>query len=253
MRDDSEVTRDELAERIEAIHERIATAARRAGRNAADVSLLAVSKERPAEMAFAAYAAGQRCFGENRVEEAGPKIAAVAELIQEWHGNTLALPPEWHMIGHLQSRKAAQVIPWAAMVHSVDSEKLARRLNTFASEAHRELPILLEVNVADEASKDGLAPEAVPALIETILTLPALRLEGLMTVAPIAADPDEVRPVFAALRELLFALARRFPQADWRHLSMGMTDDFEVAIEEGATLVRIGRAIFGERPSCKLN
>jgi PLP dependent protein len=214
---------------------------------------LAVSKEKPAEVAFAAYAAGQRLFGENRVEEAGPKVSAVAEMIRAWNASVPALQPEWHMIGHVQSRKAAQVVPWAAMVHSVDSEKLARRLNTFAGEAHRVLPILLEINVAGEASKDGLTPQAVPALVETVLTLPALRLEGLMTVAPIAAKPDEVRPVFAALRELLFDLARHFPEADWRHLSMGMTDDFEVAIEEGATLVRIGRAIFGERLSCKLS
>jgi len=151
--------------------------------------------------------------------------------------------PAWHMVGHLQSRKAADVLAWAAMVHSVDSVKLAQRLSRFCIAQGRELPILLEVNVSGEASKYGFLPDELPPAVELITALPGLSLQGLMTMAPIAPDPESVRPVFAGLRTLRDELARSFP-APWQHLSMGMTDDFEVAIEEGATIVRIGRAIF---------
>jgi pyridoxal phosphate enzyme (YggS family) len=250
LADTEGLTRGELAERIGALREQIATAARRAGRDAADITLLGVTKEHPAELVMAAYEAGLRAFGENRVEEALPKTIAVESWLRAGLGNPAAMP-EWHMIGHLQSRKAAQVLPWAALLHSVDSEKLARRLSTLCAGTGRALPILLEVNVAAEESKFGFAPADVPAAVESILALPALKLQGLMAVAPVAEDPDEVRPVFAALRALLFDLAGRFPEADWRHLSMGMSDDFAVAIEEGATIVRIGRALFGERASCR--
>ena len=289
----------ELSARIAIVQERIAAAAGRAGRVAGEVTLVAVTKTQPAEVVVAAYTAGLRLFGENRVEEAGPKVAAVARLLaagpakpgpgvenhlseaKKWPQPLMAgpaepsqvqpvgfqppifyEPPAWHVIGHVQSRKAADVLPWVAMVHSVESEKLARRLSHFLLRSDdfshpggrttevvttKTLPILLEVNISGEASKDGVTPEQAPALVETILALPGLRIEGLMTVAPIAADPEEVRPVFADLRRLRDDLARRFPAVDWRHLSMGMTDDFEVAIEEGATMVRVGRAIFGER------
>jgi pyridoxal phosphate enzyme (YggS family) len=203
-----------------------------------------VSKTHGAETVAAAYAAGLRVFGENRVEEAAAKAQAVAALLG---GPQAAGDLAWHMIGHLQSRKAEDVLPWASMVHSVDSTRLAVRLSRFAVRAGRELPILLEVNVAAEASKYGFAPAELPAQVAAIATLPGLRLQGLMTMAPIVADPADARPVFAGLRRLRDALAGQFPTVDWRHLSMGMTDDFEVAIEEGATIVRIGRAIFGAR------
>ena len=229
----------ELQSRIAAVQERIAAAARRAGRDPAEVTLVAVSKTHSADEVAAAYAAGLRVFGENRVEEATPKAGEVARLVAP------AEPPAWHLIGHLQSRKAEDVLPWASMVHSVDSVKLAQRLSRFVTA--EKLPILLEVNVSGEASKYGFQPEALPAVVETIAALPGLALQGLMTMAPIAADPEEVRPIFAALHDLRTILARRYPKLDWRHLSMGMTDDFEVAIEEGATLVRVGRAIFGKR------
>ncbi|MCX7671267.1 MAG: YggS family pyridoxal phosphate-dependent enzyme [Anaerolineae bacterium] len=236
----------ELKQRIVTVQERIAAAARRAGRRPEEITLIAVTKTQTAATVAAAYAAGLRVFGENRVEEAAPKVAAVAALL-----GARAADVGWHMIGHLQSRKAADVFPWAAMVHSVDSVKLATRLSRFAVAAGQTLPILLEVNVAAEASKYGFAVAAVAAGVEQIAVLPGLLIQGLMTVAPIAADPEEVRPVFAGLRRLRAELARRFPGLDWRHLSMGMTDDFEVAIEEGATIVRIGRAIFGERIDIK--
>ena len=241
----------ELSDRIAAVQERIAAAARRAGRDPAEVTLVAVSKTQPAAAVLAAGAAGLRVFGENRVEEAGPKAAAVAAALAP------APPPAWHMIGHLQSRKAADVLTWASMVHSVDSVKLAARLSRFVIEndtvGSRKapdvilLPILLEVNMGGEESKYGFAPAGVPAAVEAIASLPGMRIAGLMTVAPISADPQAVRPVFAGLRKLRDDLAQRFPALDWRHLSMGMTDDFEIAIAEGATIVRVGRAIFGER------
>lgn len=247
-----------LAERIGRVQERVAAAARRAGRDPAEVTLVAVSKTQPAEVVAAACAAGMRLFGENRVEEAGPKAQAVAALLAP------APAPAWHMIGHLQSRKAADVLSWASMVHSVDSAKLATRLSRAlqvrddgvsqsgrlwhsetAEAVTTEMPILLEINVAGEQSKYGLAPAEVPVVVAAIADLPGLRIEGLMTMAPIVSDPELARPVFASLRRLRDELARSFPALSWRHLSMGMTDDFEVAIEEGATLVRIGRAIFG--------
>ncbi len=251
----------ELQSRIAAVQERIAAAARRGGRNLDAVTLVAVSKTHTAEEVAAAYAAGLRVFGENRVEEAAPKVRAVAALLgRPWSVvNGPSSIVEWHMIGHLQSRKAEDVLPWAAMVHSVDSVKLAQRLSRFVTSPPApspakggglgvgDLPILLEVNVSGEVSKYGFQPEELLAAVEAIIALPGLALQGLMTMAPIAADPEDVRPLFAGLHDLRTILARRYPKLDWRHLSMGMTDDFEVAIEEGATLVRVGRAIFGER------
>jgi pyridoxal phosphate enzyme (YggS family) len=234
-------SRPELAERIASVRQRIGAAAERMGRDPAEIALVAVSKTQSPAAVAAAYHAGLRLFGENRVEEAGPKAQAVSELVGP------AAAPAWHMVGHLQSRKANEVFPWAEMVHSVDSVKLAQRLSRFAVEAGLGLAILLEVNVSGEASKYGLTPTELAGAVEVIAPLPALRLEGLMTMAPVATDPESVRPVFADLRNLRDELARRHPELTWRHLSMGMTDDFEVAIEEGATLVRIGRAIFGEQ------
>lgn len=238
------VYQHELTQHIAAVQARIAAAAARAGRDPAEVTLVAVSKTHTAAEVVAAYAAGLRVFGENRVEEAAPKAQAVAALLGGPQG---ADDIAWHMIGHLQTRKAEEVLPWASAVHSVDSVKLAARLSRFAAGAGREVAILLEVNVSGEASKYGFIPAALPAAVEAIAALPGLRLQGLMTMAPIVPDPADARPVFAGLRRLRDDLIRRFPAVDWRHLSMGMTDDFEVAIAEGATIVRIGRAIFGEK------
>ena len=217
------------------MRERIAAAARRAGRDPAEITLVAVSKTQPVEVIGVAYELGLRDFGENRLEEAESKLDRLPDDIR------------WHMVGHVQSRKAAQAVRPYALVHSVDSVKLARRLDRFAGEIGRTLPVLLEVNVSGEASKYGLQPADVEAAVEAMRGFQHLQIQGLMTMAPIVPDPEEARPVFVALRELREQLAARFPDLDWRHLSMGMTDDFEVAVEEGATIVRIGRAIFGER------
>lgn len=235
----------DIFDRVAAVQMRIATAARRAGRDPAEITLVAVSKTHTAEEVAAAYAAGLRIFGENRVEEAAPKAQAVAALLGGQGAARGGL--QWHMIGHVQSRKAEDVLPWADRVQAVDSLKLAGRLSRACQAAGRELPILLEINVSGEASKYGFRSDELPAAVEAIAALPGLRLDGLMTMAPIVADPEDARPVFAGLYRLREDLTRRFPSITWRHLSMGMTDDFEVAIAEGATLVRIGRAIFGER------
>ena len=238
----------DIAANLARVQARIQAAARRAGRDPAGVTLVAVTKTRPLEAMQAAYRAGVRHFGENRVEEGGLKIPA----FNSW---LAAEPPTWHMIGHLQSRKAADALAHFDVVHSVDSLKLAERLSRLAEEAGRApLPILLECNVSGEASKYGFELSGWQAsseirlaffdVVRDISRLPGLRLRGLMTMAPLVAEPEQARPVFAGLRLLREALAEELPAVEWRHLSMGMTDDFEVAVEEGATLVRIGRAIF---------
>lgn len=227
-----------FAENLRRVRERIVAAAERAGRDPGEVTLVAVTKTHPPEVIRAAYELGLRDFGENRVEEAASKISQLPEDIT------------WHMVGHLQSRKAALAADLFNIIHSVDSVKLARRLNRFCAERNRLMPVLLEINVSGEVSKYGFPladRDMLGAAIAEMLALSHICIEGLMTMAPIVSDPEEARPVFRGLRELREALAARFPQIEWRHLSMGMTDDFEVAIEEGATMVRIGRAIFGPR------
>jgi pyridoxal phosphate enzyme (YggS family) len=246
----------ELAQNVERVQERIARACARAGRSPAGVTLVAVSKTFSAEAIAEAYHLGLRDFGENRVEEAERKIPNVKCQISNLQAIESASPQSlvtWHLVGHLQSRKAREAVGLFDVIHSVDSVKLADKLSRLCAEAGRVMPILLECNVSGEEAKYGFrVVTAVDkarwmAEVEAILALPGVRVEGLMTVAPIVADAEDARPVFRTLRELRDELAARFPQVGWRHLSMGMTDDFEVAIEEGATLVRIGRAIFGER------
>jgi hypothetical protein len=234
---------DTLSANIVKVKERLAVAAQRAGRDPAEVRLIAVSKTHPAEVVQAAVARGLLEFGENRIEEAAPKMQAV--------GNSYL---RWHMIGHVQSRKAREVFTANfALVHSVDSFKLAERLSRFAGELGRVQPVLLECNVSGEGAKSGFDAHA-PAGWEKLLSefgpivrLPHLRVSGLMTMAPVVSTPEAARPFFARLRELRDYLRAQLPESDWRELSMGMTDDFEAGVAEGATLVRIGRAIFGER------
>ncbi len=233
-----------IAQRLAEVRERIARAAARAGRSPEEITLVAVSKGHPPEAVVEAYRLGLRDFGENRVEEAEVKIAAVRDMLAAaGEGDDI----RWHLIGHIQSRKAKRAVAPYVLVHSVDRLKIARRLDRFAGELGRVLPVLLEINVSGEPTKFGFSPTEVLEAAGEILALPHLRVQGLMTMAPLVDDPEEVRPVFAALRRLRDDLARHYPQADWRHLSMGMTNDFEVAIEEGATIVRIGTAIFGPR------
>lgn len=228
---------------LASVRARLVAAAQRVGRDPAEITLIAVSKTHPAEAVRAAAELGQVDFGENRIEEALPKMAGAG-----------LQPLRWHMIGHIQSRKAADVIAAKFdLVHSVDSVKLAERLSRFAQAAGRRQAVLLECNVSGEASKEGFALaeerrwlDQLP-IFEQIAALPNLALGGLMTMAPWSDDPEQARPVFRRLRALREFLRQRLPRAGWEALSMGMTDDFEVAIEEGATLLRVGRALFGER------
>jgi pyridoxal phosphate enzyme (YggS family) len=230
---------DTISANVAVVQARIAAAARRGGRGPSAVTLVAVTKTRSPAEVEAAVRAGVRHLGENRVEEAEHKIPQ------------LRLPGvSWHMVGHLQSRKARQAAGLFDMIQSVDSVRLARKLDALAGERDAVLPVLIEVNVSGEETKYGFPLSDRPALEAAVAEIAGLRhlcLQGLMTVAFIAQDPEEVRPVFGGLRALRDDFRARFPQADWRHLSMGMTDDFEVAVEEGATIVRIGRALFGPR------
>ncbi len=231
-----------LRDNLQHVQNRIAAAAARAGRDRASITLVAVSKTQPLEALLAAYQLGVRDFGENRVEEAAIKLPAF---------RSARVDPTvvFHFIGHVQSRKADDVAALFDRVHSVDSLKLAQRLDRWAAAHNKVLPILLEVNVSGETSKYGFDHtrlDELYAALDGLLPLTHVRLDGLMTMAPLVERPEQARPVFSGLRDLRDALAQRggLPLA---HLSMGMTDDFEVAIEEGATLVRVGRAIFGER------
>ncbi len=217
-----------LAANIELIRDRIAAACQRAGRDAGDVLLLGVTKTVLPETLDAAVAAGLTVFGENKIQEAQAKIPAVAGRAR------------WHFIGHLQTNKARAAIALFDVIQSVDSVKLAGELDKWAALDGKTQSILLEVNIAGEASKHGLHPDDLPAVLAEINRLTHLEVSGLMAIPPAAADPEQTRPFFRYLRTLRDQLG--LPE-----LSMGMSHDFEVAVEEGATIVRIGAAIFGER------
>ena len=225
-----------VAERLATVRAQVGAACQRAGRDPAEVTIVGVSKTMPVEVVAEAYRAGLRQLGENRIQEAVPKIQA------------LALPDAtWHLIGHLQTNKAKYAARHFAVVQSVDSPRVAEALSVEALKVGRDLDVMLEVNYAGEASKFGFAPaETLDAALQAS-RLPGLRVVGLMTVAPQVVDVETIRPVFRGMRELGQRLRARLPEAPAWHLSMGMTGDYPVAIQEGATIVRIGRAIFGER------
>ena len=241
-----------LAARASAIQDRIAAAAQRAGRSPTSVTLVAVTKTIPVERMIAAAALGLTVFGENRIQEARDKRARLEALAQsDPNVARLLAQTRWELIGHLQTNKAARALELFDRVQSVDSFHLAEALSARAVTRDGALPILLEVNAGGEASKSGFTLDEVESAARAIATLPALRIEGLMTVAPIVSDPEQARPVFRRLRELRDHLRAIIPlgAGAWGELSMGMSDDFEIAIEEGATLVRVGRGLFGERPA----
>jgi pyridoxal phosphate enzyme (YggS family) len=229
-----------IATNISSVQQRIADAAQRAGRNPDEITLLAVTKTQPPERIHEAYEAGLRLFGENRVQEFGGKVEALRDLPAA----------EWHMIGHLQTNKATKTAELFHAVDSVDSLKLAEKLNAAARALGKKLDVLIEINVGGESAKSGVAPDS-PALEELLIAAPqlkALRFRGLMTVPPFTDDPEDARPYFRKLRELRNTIAaRKLPSVAMDELSMGMSHDFEVAIEEGSTCVRVGTAIFGER------
>jgi PLP dependent protein len=229
-----------ISESIAAVRERIASAARRAGRSREEVTLMAVSKTQSAEHIRKAYNAGLVVLGENRVQEFAGKIESLRDLRDA----------EWHLIGHLQANKAAKAAELFCTVDSVDSLKLAEKLDAAARSLGKKLDVLVEINVGGETAKSGVAPDS-PALEELLVAAPRLEglaFRGLMTVPPFTEDPEGARPYFRRLRELRDSIADRgLPAVKFDQLSMGMSHDFEIAIEEGSTCVRVGTAIFGER------
>ncbi|HSD65980.1 MAG TPA: YggS family pyridoxal phosphate-dependent enzyme [Vicinamibacteria bacterium] len=227
-----------IADRVAAVRERIARAAERASRPPGAVTLLAVSKTHPEEAVRAAFAAGVREFGENRVQEAEPKVAATADLA--------ASGLRWHLVGHLQSNKARKAASLFGVVQSVDSLELAERLARIGAETSRPVRALVQVDLAGEDTKFGLPEAELLPTLEALRGREGLRVEGLMVLPPYFEDPEKARPYFRRLRSL-HDQARAAGLLDGRELSMGMSHDFEAAVEEGATIVRVGTAIFGER------
>ena len=229
-----------LAENLQQVNANIEKACAAVSRDPGEVTLVAVSKTKPVSMLQEAYDAGACVFGENKVQEIMDKYDQLPSDIQ------------WHMIGHLQRNKVKYIAGKVALIHSVDSLRLAKTISEEAVKHNCEIPILIEVNVAGEESKFGVSVEETLPLIEEIAKLPAIHVEGLMTIAPYVEDPEENRPVFRKLKELSVDIAaKNINNVRMAILSMGMTGDYEVAVEEGATLVRVGTGVFGERDYSK--
>ena len=225
-----------VCENYRVVEEKVENACKRAGRNREEVTLIAVSKTKPVSMIEELLPLGVRDFGENKVQELTTKEE---ELPKDIH---------WHMIGHLQRNKVKYVIDKACLIHSVDSLRLAQEISKEAVKHDLVMPVLVEVNVAGEESKFGVSVEEAPSLVENIAKLPGIQVNGLMTIAPYVEDPEENRSVFRNLRKLSVDIGgKNFDNVTMNVLSMGMTGDYEVAIEEGATHVRVGTGIFGER------
>jgi hypothetical protein len=243
-----------IAANLEAVNRRISAAAERAGRSAREVTLVAVTKTHPLETVIEAYQAGLRHFGENRAAEGKAKAAGLTEWLQQTGGE----PPVWHLIGHLQSRQVDEVLGVYPFIHSLDSLKLAQRLDRLATRDNcPPVEVLLQCNVSGETSKSGFElarwssdKRQWQTFLDTVVQISRLDkviIRGLMTMAPWFDNPTEARPTFQSLATLRVKLRAELPHLDWTHLSMGMSDDFEIAIEEGATLIRVGRILFGER------
>lgn len=225
-----------LKDNLKQVEDNIAKACARAGRDRSEVTLIAVSKTKPVEMLQEIYDEGVRTFGENKVQEICEKYEQLPSDI------------EWHMIGHLQRNKVKQVIDKAALIHSVDSYRLAQEISVQAQKKNICMPILVEVNIAQEESKFGISADDTVQLVEEIAALPNLEINGLMTIAPFVTDPEENRTYFRQIKQLSVDIKNKnIDNVSMDVLSMGMTGDYEVAIEEGATMVRVGTGIFGAR------
>ena len=225
-----------LIERYNEVKKHVEEACKRVGRDPREVTVIAVSKTKPVEMIEEAMEAGARVFGENKVQELCDKYE---QLPKDLH---------WHLIGHLQRNKVKYIVDKAELIHSVDSLKLAEEISKEALKKNVEVNILIEVNVAEEESKFGVSVEETPVLVEEIAKLPGIHIQGLMTIAPYTTDPEENRPVFRTLKKLAVDIKKKnIDNVCMDVLSMGMTGDYQVAVEEGATLVRVGTGIFGER------
>ena len=225
-----------VAKNLLQVREKVDKACKRAGRDRGSVLLICVTKTKPVSMLQDAYDAGERAFGENRVQEIVDKVPQLPDDIH------------WHMIGHLQKNKVKFLMDRAVMIHSVDNEALAKTISKEAVKVGRVMPVLIEVNVAGEETKFGVSPEETEALIRAIAPLPGISIRGLMTIAPYTEDAESNRPYFKRLRELSVDIKNKsIDNVTMDELSMGMTGDYEVAIEEGATMIRVGTGIFGER------
>jgi pyridoxal phosphate enzyme (YggS family) len=232
----------DIAGRLAEVRQRIAQAARRVGRSPESVRLVAVSKTKPVEQLREAVAAGVGALGENYVQELVSKQAAIGDVV------------EWHFIGHLQTNKVRQIVPFCALIHGVDSLRLAQEIDRRAEQAGRRQPVLIEANLSGEGTKFGVAEEDVPDLAQAVQRLANVELRGLMAMPPFPEDPEDSRPHFVRLRALRERLiASGIPPKSCAELSMGMTADYEIAIEEGATIVRVGTAIFGSRDAATVH
>ncbi|MGC8937390.1 MAG: YggS family pyridoxal phosphate-dependent enzyme [Thermodesulfovibrio sp.] len=229
-----------LSERISSVFKKITYAALRAGRNPEEIKVVAVTKSQGIDKIKEAAQLGLRIFGENRVQEAKNKIEALKDFIAQWQINI-----EWHMIGHLQSNKVKDALRLFEVIHSVDSEKLAVLINKEAEKIGKIQRVLIQVKLSEEESKFGIEPENTEKLVELCFRLPNIKVEGLMTIPPYFENPENARPYFRKLRQIKDSLFQKGYALT--ELSMGMSNDFEVAIEEGATMVRIGTALFGQR------
>lgn len=229
----------DIEARVQAVRSAIAEAAELAGRSPGDVTLVAVTKTVAAERVREAYEVGLRVFGENRVQEGAAKIAKLSDMPDA----------TWHLIGHLQSNKVKPAIEAFTMIESVDSVRLLERIDYQSEMTRPTMPVLLELNIAGEEAKSGFSAESLREAFPRLLQMSHVELRGLMTVAPLVRDAEEVRPVFRALRLVRDELRDRYPLTGFVELSMGMSNDYRVAIQEGATMVRVGRALFGERPA----
>ncbi|MDZ7359983.1 MAG: YggS family pyridoxal phosphate-dependent enzyme [candidate division KSB1 bacterium] len=231
----------DIRTRVEAVRHRIAAACERVGRQPTEVTLVAVTKTVPPEAIQSAFAAGVRCFGENRVQEAAAKISP--DLFRESEA-----APEWHLVGHLQTNKVKKALELFHVIQSVDSQRLAETIQRHAAALQKTVEVFIEVNTSGEASKFGVTPAQALPLARHLAQLPNLQLTGLMTIGALTGNQEIIRNCFRRLRDLRAEIsAENLSGVQLRHLSMGMTDDFELAIEEGSTMVRVGRAIFGPR------
>ncbi len=226
-----------MCERLEKIREQIEEAATRSGRHASDITLVAVSKKKPPEMVRQLYDCGQWIFGENYIQEGVDKIKELAELDKI----------QWHFIGHLQRNKVKLAVRYFDWIETVDSLRLARAIDKRAKEIDRRVKVLVQVNIGEEKSKYGVMPQEAAELLEEVASLPNLEVKGLMTIHPFSSSRDEARAWFKGMAKLKRDLSKRFPHIDLSELSMGMSHDFDIAIEEGATIVRVGTALFGPR------
>jgi len=232
------ITQQELKENIARVREQIASAAKKAGRNPEEITLVAVSKTVPIDQLIEAHTLGINNFGENYLQEALPKISSFPKQ-----------DVSWHMIGHLQSNKVNKVVPDFHYIHTVDSVHLAQKIDQQARKLGKVINILLQVNITGEESKSGLTQAETISAAEAITKLTFVSAVGLMTIPQFSGNPEDTRPVFRSLRLLRDRLKNELPESRWEHLSMGMSNDYTIAIEEGATIIRVGQAIFGVRKS----